>query len=569
MQVRTDFKGLELIICTKALRKMPRHNQTPTRAPALFLLIGIVLGLILAREVTAPIGFVLSVAGLMAGLSYGLSKHSGGLWLLSFMTAATLSAWAYGTLRLPTKPESAQLQLPIREAHLHFEVDRVMQARSQFGNASGVARIIEANATSRLILGDKVFFRIKLPEAEASIVHNGSEIKATGVLKPIPHEVEPDSFEGYLKDTGIHYRFERISALELARPPSRFDQFCYRMNLRFQDYLSLGAPEGKNHDGIYTAMLLGRKAELSDEQSDRFRMTGTMHFFAISGLHIGVIATVIAQFLILIRIPRKVSPFIGLPLLYLYVEITGASPSAVRAFLMALFFWSSFAFVRQRSPLAALAASAVFVLIFQPAQLWSIGFQLSYTVVLSILLFGLPLYETASEKLAPFRYLPKANWAPSQHLYAWIQDALLLLFSISFSAWLASAPLSAAFFGYLSPGAILLNMLLVNLAAVAITTGVVSLSLALVGLDSAVGFINHAAWISIQIMDTLVIGSTKIPGMILHCDVFPEWIAYSALIAYFTLLFGLHRERSQSSAVIWLLPLAVIIAGLLLGLANI
>lgn len=548
---------------------MPRHNQTPTRAPAFFLLIGIVLGLVLAREVTASIGFVLSVAGLMAGLSYGLSKHSGGLWLLSFMTAATLSAWAYGTLRLPTQPESAQLQLPIREAHLHFEVDRVMQARSQFGNASGVARIIEANATSRLILGDKVFFRIKLPEAEASNVHNGSEIKATGVLKPIPHEVEHDSFEGYLKDTGIHYRFERISALELARPPSRFDQFCYRMNLRFQEYLSLGAPEGKNHDGIYNAMLLGRKAELSDEQSDRFRMTGTMHFFAISGLHIGVIATVIAQFLILIRIPRKVSPFIGLPLLYLYVEITGASPSAVRAFLMALFFWSSFAFVRQRSPLAALAASAVFVLIFQPAQLWSIGFQLSYTVVLSILLFGLPLYETASEKLAPFRYLPKANWAPSQHLYAWIQDALLLLFSISFSAWLASAPLSAAFFGYLSPGAILLNMLLVNLAAVAITTGVVSLSLALVGLDSAVGFINHAAWISIQIMDTLVIGSTKIPGMILHCDIFPEWIAYSALIAYFTLLFGLHRQRSQSSAMIWLLPLAVIIAGLLLGLANI
>ena len=130
-----------------------------------------------------------------------------------------------------------------------------------------------------------------------------------------------------------------------------------------------------------------------------------MHFFAISGLHIGVIATAIAQFLLLIRIPRKVSPFIGLPLLFLYVQITGASPSAVRAFLMALFFWASFAFVRQRSPLAALAASAVFVLIFQPAQLWSIGFQLSYTVVLSILLFGLPLYETASEKLAPFRYL--------------------------------------------------------------------------------------------------------------------------------------------------------------------
>ena len=153
---------------------MPRHNLIPTRAPALFLLIGMVLGLILAREVTAPIGFVLSAGGLMAGLSYGLSKQSGGLWLLSFITAATLSAWSYGTLRFPAKPESAQLQLPIREAYLHFEVDRVMQARSQFGNASGVARIIEANATSRLILGDKVFFRIKLPEAEAFTVQHGS-----------------------------------------------------------------------------------------------------------------------------------------------------------------------------------------------------------------------------------------------------------------------------------------------------------------------------------------------------------------------------------------------------------
>lgn len=540
----------------------------PTRAPALFLLLGMVGGLFLAREATAAVELALSAAALLAGLSFLISKDRPGLWMLSFVTAAFLAAWAYGTLRFPEKPEAAQLELPIREAYLHFEVDRVMQARNQFGKASGIASIVEANGTSRLEHGAKVFFRLKLPETDAFTILRGSEIKATGVLTPITHEVDPDSFEGYLKDTGVHYRFDRTSELEVVKPPSHFDQFCQQMNLRFQYYLSLGAPEGNNLDDIYTAMLLGRKAELSDEQTDRFRMTGTMHFFAISGLHIGVIATVIAQFLILIRVPHKVSPFIGLPLLYLYVEITGASPSAVRAFLMALFFWASFAFVRQRSPLGALAASAVFVLIFQPAQLWSIGFQLSYTVVLSILLFGLPLYETASAKFAPFRYLPKASWAPSQHLYAWVQDALLLLFAISFSAWLASAPLSAAFFGYLSPSAILLNMLLVNLAAIAITTGVISLSLALVGLESLAGFINHAAWVSIQGMDTLVIGSTKIPGMILHCKGFAEWIAYGALIGYFALLFWLDRARAQRPAVVWLLPPVVIVAGLMFGLAK-
>ena len=66
---------------------MPRCNQIPIRVPALFLLMGMVLDLILAREFTAPIGFVLCLAALIAGLSYGLSKRSGRLWLLSFKTA--------------------------------------------------------------------------------------------------------------------------------------------------------------------------------------------------------------------------------------------------------------------------------------------------------------------------------------------------------------------------------------------------------------------------------------------------------------------------------------------------
>jgi len=542
----------------------------PTRAPALFLLVGIVVGLCLAREVPAPVGFSMGASLILSVLSLWLSRGltGSGLWLLSFTGAAVLAFWAYGTIRQPAKPDSAELNMPIREAYLHFEVDRVMQARNAFDNATGIGRIVEANKTSRLERGEKIFFRLKLPDADAPEVRRGSELRATGVLTAIPHEIEPDSFEGYLKDTGIHYRFERSSELELVQPPSRFDQFCQDMNVRFQDYLRLGAPAESSLEGIYIAMLLGLKTELSDEQKDRFRMTGTMHFFAISGLHIGVIATVIAQFLILIRVPRKISPFIGLPLLYLYVEITGAPPSAVRAFLMALFFWASFAFTRQRSPLAALAASAVFVLIIAPEQLWSIGFQLSYTVVLSILLFGLPLYETASERLAPFRYLPKASWAPSQHLYAWTQDTLLLLFAISSSAWLASAPLSAAFFGYLSPGAILLNMLLVNLAALAISAGVISLALALIGLESVAGFINHAAWVSIQGMDSLVTGSTKIPGMIIKCDGFAERIAYGTLIIYFALLFWLHQARTQRRDVFWVLPPIVIVAALLFGLTR-
>lgn len=543
---------------------MSAQNHMPTRAPALYLLVGMIAGLCAAKEVEAPVGLVAISALLLTATSLWLSLKQSRLWLACFVSAAALAFWAYGSLRLPDTPPSEQLRLPIREAHLHFEVERILQAENVFSKTSGIGRIVEANPTSRLEKGSRIYFRFKAPEDLK--VRRGQELLVTGILESIPHNVSPDSFEGYLKETGVHYRFYRSSEFSVIEPPSAFESFCQEMNGRFVDYLSLGAADDSTVKNIYIAMLLGQKAELSDSQKDRFRMTGTMHFFAISGLHIGVIATVIAQFLILVRLPRRFSPFIGLPLLYLYVEITGASPSAVRAFLMAAFFWASFAFTRQRSPLAALSASAVFVLIFKPDQLWSIGFQLSYTVVLSILLFGLPLYDKLSTRFAPFTYLPKGSWSPTQHLYAWVQDKLFLLFAISFSAWLASAPLSAGFFGYISPGAVFLNMVLVNLAALAISTGVIALTFALIGLEVVTTFLNHGAWLTIHGMDSAVIGSLKVPGMIISCDHFPAWVSYMTLAVYFILLLLINQMRPYMSGLLWLLPPAIVSAALLFGL---
>ena len=444
-----------------------------------------------------------------------------------------------------------------------------MQARTAYGSASGLGRIVKADDTSRLNKGDRIYFRLKLPADGPAELSRGSEIKAVGLIDTIPRDVAENSFDTYLTGIGVYHRFTRVGWFEQTEAPGRFEVFCRRMNERFESYLRLGSPESGDQERIYIAMLLGQKAELTSEQDERFRASGTMHFFAISGLHIGVIATVLAQFLRLLRVPRKISPFIGLPLLYLYVEITGASPSAVRAFLMALFFWLSFALCRQRSPLAALAASAVFVLIMVPDQLWSLGFQLSYTVVLSILLFGLPLYERASEQLAPFTFLPRPDWTLWHRFYASSQDAVLLLFSISFSAWLASAPLSAAFFGYFSPSAIILNVLLVNLVAVAIITGVISLSLALIGLPFLTEFMNHSAWLTIEVMDRLVSANTQIPSSVITTADFNKGTAYAIVTIYFTLLALIqsNHDRLNRSMLFFAAPPTVIIIGLLYGLA--
>lgn len=548
---------------------MSNQNPIPSRAPSLFFIPGIVAGYYLARELEPQFGLVLVIAILIAVIGLLSKPQHSVIWLFCFFTASTLGFWVYGAKRHLGTPDLEQLNKPIREAEVSFVVKRVIQVHSQYGYTTGIGKVLEASTMSRLNKGSLIFFTLKLSQSHEFVLQRGGVLIATGILKPILPDVDPNSFDAYLKNSNIHYRFERSSGIKLIRPPPCFDIFCHEMNIRFQQYLRLGAPDGYLLDKIYVAMLLGQKAELMDNQKKRYRMTGTMHFFAISGLHIGVIATVIAQFLILVRVPRRVSPFIGLPLLYLYVEITGASPSAVRAFLMALFFWASFAFMRQRSPLSALATSAVCVLIFMPEQLWNIGFQLSYTVVLSILLLGLPLYELLCKRWAPFNYLPIADWSFWQHAFAWILNAVFLLFAISFSAWMSSALLSATFFGYLSPLAILLNMLLVNLAAICISAGVISLSLSILNLDSFALFINHAAWLTIHTMDSLVAWSTQLPWMVIYCESFPKWLAYTGLTTYFLTLLYLQREHRYSRAYLFALPPSIVVVTILYGLVRI
>lgn len=554
-----------------ALINMVPQKQSSPRAPSLHLLTGVVLGFCIARQFVAPIAVIavsLGIALLLCLFSLVFARSDRPVWLICFIPAVILSAWAYASWRLPSPPAPEELALPIREASLSFEITQVMQQRTAYGSATGIGRVLEASQTSRLVYGDRIYFRLKLPPDPGFELLRGGHYRAVGLIDAMDPSGEANSFTTYLTDTGVYHRFTRIHSLELSRPPSAFDAFCQRMNERFESYLRLGSPASGGLERVYIAMLLGKKAELTPDQNDRFRASGTMHFFAISGLHIGVIATVLAQFLLILRVPRKISPFIGLPLLFLYVEITGASPSAVRAFLMALFFWFSFALCRQRSPLAALAASAVFVLIIAPAQLWSLGFQLSYTVVLSILLFGLPFYAETSVRLAPFTHLPKSDWSLGQRLYARSLDAALLLFSVSFSAWLASAPLSAAFFGYFSPSAIILNILLVNLVAVAIISGVISLVLALVGLPILSEFINHAAWVTIGLMDRIVAAGIQVPYSTLPTADFSKTVAYTILTLYFTALIFIQRKKSDTggAALFLAVPPAIVLTGLLFGL---
>jgi len=214
---------------------------------------------------------------------------------------------------------------------------------------------------------------------------------------------------------------------------------------------------------------------------------------------------------------------------------------------MIAFYWISLSIGRQRSALAAWTASALIILIIAQ-QLWNIGFQLSYCVVFSILLLGLPLHQYLLRKLSPHQGIPVHSLTRWQRFQQILFEKCSLLFAVSLSAWISSAPLSLSLFGMLAVNSILVNLLLVNFAALVLLTGLLSIGFGLIGCSIVSEFINHAAWLLIEWMLHIIKVSTQLPASAQNTLTLAPSLAYGSLIAYGASLLWLHHhpERSQS-----------------------
>jgi len=248
------------------------------------------------------------------------------------------------------------------------------------------------------------------------------------------------------------------------------------------------------------------------------------------------VAGCLALLLRWMRVPTGVAAAVGLLGLFFYVEVTGAAPSATRAFLMVCFYWGARVVARKKSAFSALLGSAFMVLVVNPDELWNIGFQLSYSVVGAILLYGLPLNEN-------FYYLFKRKF----YRRAWVRKGLLSLTglgSVSLAAFLGSVPFSVLYFNTFAGGGIFLNMVLVPLASLIIVGGCVSLMLGLLGLSLFSRYINVFCYKGIAIMEEIVTLSLKVPGVFREVVLNYNFAAFVYSGMFFLGLLWMHaRER--------------------------
>jgi competence protein ComEC len=441
--------------------------------------------------------------------------------------------------------------LPSREAQLVLRVERTFTPTDP-RRFTGIGTVTASDRHLHDLRGQRLYFSLRLPPDAPRPVRS-SELRVLGVLELLPDHPPADSFDAYLADAGLNFRLTRGQVQATVRPAAVYYQFCAGIAARCRHILGLGiAGRHPTLTGLLRAMMLGETHELSEGQRQLFMQSGTMHLFAISGLNIGVIAGALQALLLLLRLPNVIRLVISLMLLWLFVDITGASASAVRAFIMAAFLQAAFVLRQPASPLAALTGSAWCVLLLAPQQLFSASFQMSYGIVGALLLLGLPLGDAWQARWTPFALLPKAVWRWWHRWIDWGWHWLSTAVAIGIASTLVSLLTGVQFFQLLTPGALLANLVLIPGAMLATLGGFASLAVGLAGLDRLAVLFNHAAALTLLVIEWFVQVSVQVPWSHQPANFVHPRMGSAALAALLgAMLYGYARRWVPESGSWW------------------
>ncbi|MBH55267.1 MAG: hypothetical protein CMI18_13110 [Opitutaceae bacterium] len=541
-------------------------SSPQVRAPLAWALFPWMIGYWLAEQLGGVQAIALGWIGLATAF-LAILAHRSQLWAFSF----SVTSLCAGTLYYQVMEDARTLDepwgsLPIREIELVLEIERTFEKSDPYGRVSGVAEILEAPSIREDLIGKRVSFLLK-PKDAFSFTGQGSFVRASGLLKPRTSQLS-HGFSRFLDHVGVSYELGRGVIHETTKTAGGFSTFCTDLNHKMEAILRLGGKETLPLSDVGVAMMLGKKTSLSADQKERYVTAGVMHLFAISGLHVGIVAATMAFFLRWLPGPKWLEAAIGLMLLFVFVQATGGSPSATRAFIMIGFWWGARIIGRSRSSFPAIAAAAFVTLLIEPRQLWDLGFQLSYFVVAAIILYGIPLGGRIQMAWQPWMSIPPEDrsWLErlSAHAWRWFSTA----FGVSFAATLASAPLVMDAFGVFSPGAILLNVFLVFIAGITIVLGFSSLVLGLLSLNYLSILFNHLHWALIWLMDGLVNLFLAVPGLFFRVDVFSSKMASFVAVSTFLIFVLLVRRMPFASSWICLLPIAPFLGFIFFGVGQ-
>ncbi|PWK78194.1 competence protein ComEC [Mucilaginibacter oryzae] len=319
---------------------------------------------------------------------------------------------------------------------------------------------------------------IAIKDSAALALNYGDELLIPGRFIPIDPPFNPAEFnyKQYLAHQNIYYQeflypgqYRRVNTATGNPFIAQALQLRRQMVARFKQHLHT-----PNAIAVASTLILGYKAELSDDVLQAYSKTGTIHVLSVSGAHVGLVWAILAfllQFLNRFKYGRLIRACIIIPFIWYYAMLSGFSPAVCRAAAMISMVVIGKTYNRYVNNLNILAISAFVLLLYNPLYITDVGFQLSYLAVAGLIVLQPVVYKWLGFK---------RKW----------MDKLWQYCSVSIAAQVITFPLSAFYFHQFPVYFLFSNLFIVIPSAVIMGSGLALLALSWVPyLSSALAFV--------------------------------------------------------------------------------
>jgi len=410
------------------------------------------------------------------------------------------------------KEKNAQLYAEILEVELQRSFEIVFKVKTdsiRFDN-------------KLFVLNDKLICKYRGDSLQRKNIYAkinpGNKIYLTGTFQKGRERRNPAEFDyaQYLKSQGISglfiaYDTDSINIIDHHKKPFESGLLWVRKQI---DNL-IHDLHSNETSGLLRGLLLADRSEIDYETKNAFINSGVIHILAVSGLHVGYVLVIFIFLFGRFGIyTRSILTIIGL---LMFMFITGVPPSVFRATLMAVILIIAFLFNRSTNLINSIALAAVIILLFNPAEVFNPGYQLSFAAVLSIGIIY-PYIDTSISKLK---------------LKNRLIEYILLFLGVSISAQIGTLPFTLAYFSKLSVIALITNLFVIPVVGIIISAAFITI---LIG--------SFAPWIAIyfasanDLISNIMMSFISFTGKL---DISFLWIRdytfYDAVIFYFGLGF--------------------------------
>lgn len=245
-----------------------------------------------------------------------------------------------------------------------------------------------------------------------------------------------------------------------------FEYFVYRIRMGIGGYFSsLLTPETAAYA---KALIIGESSELAGSLKTDMSALGISHILAVSGMHMSIIATIVAFIIERISYSRRIKSVTVIVGSVLFMTVAGFSPSVTRACVMLVISMTSVFFHGKSDSITSLFTAGAIICAADPSSVVSCGFLLSFFATLGIVLCALYAQRRAAYSL-------RSSRAGDMRLPFRILRYLLFSLLMTVCAMLFTAPVMALYFSRISFFAVAMNLIAVPMAFVSVVLSILVL----------------------------------------------------------------------------------------------